>query len=46
VIDQLAFNPGIIVVILVGAVIAGFVAAVYPSRKAANMNVLDAIGTE
>ena len=46
VIDQLAFNPGIIVLILVGAVIAGFLAALYPSRKAANMNVLEAIATE
>ena len=46
VISKLAFNPGIIVLILVGAVIAGFVAALYPSRKAANMNVLEAIATE
>ncbi|MET0661492.1 MAG: FtsX-like permease family protein, partial [Ilumatobacteraceae bacterium] len=46
VIDQIAFSPPIIVVILIGAVIAGFLAALYPSRKAANMNVLDAISTE
>ncbi len=45
-IDKLAFNPGIIVLIMVGAIIAGFVAALYPSRKAANMNVLEAIATE
>jgi ABC-type antimicrobial peptide transport system permease subunit len=35
-----------ILYILIGAVIAGFLAAVYPSRKAAKMNVLDAIATE
>jgi putative ABC transport system permease protein len=46
VISQLAFNPTIIVMILVGAVIAGLVAALYPSYKASNMNVLDAIATE
>ena len=33
-------------VILIGAVIAGFLAALYPSCKAANMNVLEAISTE
>ena len=36
----------IIVVILIGAVIAGLVAALYPSYKASNMNVLEAIATE
>jgi putative ABC transport system permease protein len=46
VISQLAFNPTIIVLILVGAVVAGLVAALYPSYKASNMNVLDAIATE
>ena len=46
VISKLAFNPSIIVAILVGAVIAGLVAALYPSYKASNMNVLDAIATE
>ena len=46
VIDRLAFSPLIIVGILVLAVIAGFIAAVYPSYKASNMNVLDAIATE
>ena len=45
VIDRLAFNPTI-VIILVGAVIAGFLAALYPSYKASNMNVLEAIATE
>ena len=46
VIDHLAFSPVIIVAILVGAVIAGFVAALYPSYKASNMNVLRAIASE
>ena len=46
VISQLAFNPTIIVMILVGAVIAGLFAALYPSYKASNMNVLEAIATE
>jgi putative ABC transport system permease protein len=46
VISKLAFNPTIIVAILVGAVIAGLAAALYPSYKASNMNVLDAIATE
>ena len=46
VISTLAFNPTIIVVILIGAVIAGLFAALYPSYKASNMNVLEAIATE
>jgi len=46
VISQLAFNPSIIVLILVAAVLAGLVAALYPSYKASNMNVLEAIATE
>ena len=46
VINQLAFSPLIIVVILIGAVVAGLVAALYPSYKASNMNVLEAIATE
>jgi len=46
VISELAFSPSIIVTILVGAVIAGLVAALYPSYKASNMNVLEAIATE
>jgi putative ABC transport system permease protein len=45
-INRLDFDPTIIVVILIGAVIAGLVAALYPSYKASNMNVLDAIATE
>ena len=46
IVSKLAFNPGIIVAILIGAIIAGFLAALYPSYKASNMNVLDAISTE
>ena len=46
VISELAFSPGIIGLILVGAVLAGLVAALYPSFKASNMNVLEAIATE
>lgn len=46
VISDLAFSPGIIVLILIGAVVAGFIAALYPAYKASNMNVLAAISTE
>ncbi len=46
VISKLSFNPTITIVILVGAVIAGLFAALYPSYKASNMNVLEAIATE
>jgi putative ABC transport system permease protein len=45
-VDQIAFSPGTIVLILVGGVIAGLLAALYPARKAANMDVLQAIATE
>jgi putative ABC transport system permease protein len=46
VIDRITLSPSIIIVILVGAVVAGFVAALYPSYKASNMNVLRAIASE
>lgn len=46
VIDEVSFSPSTTVFVLVGAVIAGLVAALYPSYKASNMNVLDAIATE
>lgn len=46
VISELAFSPGIVVLILIGAVIAGLFAALYPSYKASSMNVLEAIATE
>ena len=45
-VSKLAFNPGIIVLILVGAVVAGLLAALYPAFKASRMNVLEAIATE
>jgi putative ABC transport system permease protein len=46
IIDRLAFSPFTIALILIGAVVAGFIAALYPSYKASNMNVLEAIATE
>ncbi|MFV0309961.1 MAG: ABC transporter permease [Desertimonas sp.] len=46
VIDQIAFSWATIVFILVGAVIAGLVAAVYPSYKASNLDVLEAIAAD
>lgn len=42
----ISFSPTIIVIILVGAVLAGLVAALYPSYKASKMDVLRAIATE
>ena len=35
-----------IIAILIGAVLAGFIAALYPSFKASRMDVLQAIATE
>ena len=46
VIDQIAFSMSTIVLILVGAIVAGLFAALYPSFKASRMDVLDAIATE
>ena len=46
VIDGITFNWSTIVIILVGAVLAGFLAALYPSSKASRMNVLEAISSE
>ena len=46
IISKLAFNPTIIVIILIGGVVAGLLAALYPSFKASNMDVLDASATE
>ena len=46
VIDRVVINPSTIVAILVGAVVAGLIAALYPSRKASNMDILQAITTE
>jgi len=46
VIDRLALSWSTIAFILVGAVIAGLIAALYPSYKASNLDILDAIATE
>ena len=46
VVNQIVISTWTIVIILIGAVIAGFLAALYPSYKASNMNVLEAISTE
>ena len=46
VVNQIMISSTTIVIILIGAVIAGFLAALYPSYKASNMNVLEAISTE
>ena len=46
VIDRIAFDVRTIVIILIGAVIAGLIAALYPSAKASRMNILQAIATE
>lgn len=45
-VDTVALQPSIIVMILVGAVVAGTIAALYPAAKASRMNVLEAIATE
>ena len=46
VVNGIVISTWTIVIILIGAVIAGFLAALYPSYKASNMNVLEAISTE
>jgi putative ABC transport system permease protein len=46
IIDGISFSPATIIAILIGAVVAGLIAALYPSVKASRMNVLDAIATE
>lgn len=46
IIDGISFSLPTIIAILVGAVVAGFVAALYPSMKASRMDVLEAIATE
>jgi putative ABC transport system permease protein len=46
VIEGLSFSWPTVAFILVGAVIAGLVASLYPSFKASRMDVLDAIATE
>jgi putative ABC transport system permease protein len=46
IIDGITMPYPTIVAILVGAVLAGVLAALYPARKASRMNVLEAIATE
>jgi putative ABC transport system permease protein len=46
VINQITIAWSTVVIIVIGAVIAGFLAAIYPSYKASKMNVLEAIATE
>lgn len=46
VIDGITFPTSIVVIVLVGAVLAGVLAAWWPARRAARMNVLEAIATE
>lgn len=46
VVSKLAFNPSIIAIVIIGAIAAGLLAALYPSFKASNMDVLEAIATE
>ena len=46
VVDGIALSWATIIYILVGAVVAGLVAALYPSYKASNLDMLRAIATE
>jgi putative ABC transport system permease protein len=46
VIDGITFPGAIVVSVLIGAVIAGVLAALYPAFKASRMDVLEAIATE
>ena len=46
IIDGISFSTSTIIAILIGAVLAGFIAALYPSVKASRMDVLEAIATE
>ena len=46
IIDGISFSPSTIIAILIGAIVAGFVAALYPSFKASRMDILEAIATE
>jgi len=46
IIDSISFSPTTIIAILIGAVLAGLIAAIYPSAKASRMDVLQAIATE
>lgn len=46
VIDGITFPTSIVIIVLIGAVLAGVLAAWWPARRAARMNVLEAIATE
>jgi putative ABC transport system permease protein len=46
IIEGITFSVRTIIYILIGAVVAGFIAAFYPSAKASRMDVLEAIATE
>jgi putative ABC transport system permease protein len=46
VIETVSFSPSTTVIIMIGAILAGLLAALYPSYKASRMNVLEAIATE
>jgi putative ABC transport system permease protein len=46
IIDGISLSASTIIYILIGAVLAGFIAALYPSTKASRMDVLEAIATE
>ena len=46
VIDGITVPYGTIIVVLIGAILAGVLAAWYPARKASKMDVLEAIATE
>lgn len=46
VIDGVSFSSSTVVVIMIGAIVAGLLAALYPSVKASRLDVLDAIATE
>jgi putative ABC transport system permease protein len=46
IIDGITFPTTIVAIVLVGAVVAGVLAAWWPARRAAKMNILEAIATE
>jgi putative ABC transport system permease protein len=46
IIDGISFSVPTIILILIGAIVAGLIAALYPSVKASRMDVLEAIATE
>ena len=46
IIEEISFSTSTIIAIIIGAVLAGFIAALYPSVKASRMDILEAIATE